>query len=135
MTAQHIKLVKKSWFMFRNIKPEIIADAFYSRLFLEHPELRPLFPKDMEAQYEKLISMLNIVVGRLDRLEELTQDIADLAVRHKDYGTKPAHYDAVGKALLWTLEMGLGNDWTEETAEAWGVCYTLLSKTMIEAAA
>ena len=134
MTTQQIKLVKKSWLMFRQIKPAVIADVFYSRLFYEHPELRKLFPKDMTGQYDKLIGTLNVLVGRLDKFDELTADIADLALRHKDYGTKPAHYVYVGQALMWTLENGLGTDWNEEVAEAWATCYTLLSNTMIDAA-
>ena len=134
MTVQQIKLVKKSWFLFRQIKPAVVADVFYSRLFYDHPELRNLFPKDMAGQYEKLIATLNVVVARLDKLEELTVDIAALAIRHRDYGTKPKHYASVGQALLWTLEKGLGYDWNEEVAEAWLTCYTLLSNTMIDAA-
>ena len=134
MTVQQIKLVRSSWFMFRQVKPAIIADAFYSRLFLEYPELRSMFPKDMTAQYEKLIAMLNVVIGRLDKIEALTADIVAVAVRHKDYGVQTAHYAAVGKALLWTLEMGLGNDWNAETEQAWVECYTLLSNTMMVAA-
>ena len=88
----------------------------------------------MTPQYDKLIGTLNVVVGRLDKRDELTADIVDLALRHKDYGTKPEYYVYVGQALLWTLENGLGTDWNEEVAEAWAMCYTLLSNTMIEAA-
>ena len=70
---------------------------------------------------------------RLARIRR-RQSIADLAIRHRDYGTKPKHYASVGQALLWTLEKGLGYDWNEEVAEAWLTCYTLLSNTMIDAA-
>jgi hemoglobin-like flavoprotein len=41
--------------------------------------------------------------------------------------------DLVGKALLWTLERGLGTDWSEELKEAWQACYKMLSDTMINA--
>ncbi len=89
----------------------------------------------MTQQYGKLVDMLSMVIARLDRLDTVTDEIAQLAIRHVGYGVRPAHYKLVGDALLWTLEKGLGKDWNEETAIAWKTCYTLLSDTMIAAAA
>jgi hemoglobin-like flavoprotein len=134
MTQQEIKLVKSSWAHFRHLKAETIADVFYSKLFLDDPSLRKMFPPNMESQYEKLILTLNIVVARLDKLDELTADVIALAVRHKEYGVTPEHYKMVGDALLWTLEKGLGDDWNADTEAAWTTCYTLLAETMINAA-
>jgi nitric oxide dioxygenase len=34
--------------------------------------------------------------------------------------------------LLWTLEQGLGEDFTPETRQAWVDCYTTLAGTMQE---
>jgi len=56
-----------------------------------------------------------------------------LAIRHAGYGVKPSHFKPVGEALLWTLQQGLGKDWTEEIKEAWQTCYKMLSQTMITA--
>lgn len=78
--------------------------------------------------------MLNVIVGRLDRLSEVSDDICQLAIRHVAYGVKPEHYQFVGDALFWTLEQGLGKDWNEEVKEAWTQCYTMLSSTMMKAA-
>ena len=47
----------------------------------------------------------------------------------------PISDDTVASALLWTLERGLGDGFTEETRNAWIKTYTLLSTTMKEAAA
>ncbi len=44
---------------------------------------------------------------------------------------KPADYEPVGAALLWTLERGLGAQWTPELAAAWGAAYAVLSEFMI----
>jgi nitric oxide dioxygenase len=54
-----------------------------------------------------------------------------LAKRHVDYGVKAADYAPVGAALLWTLEQGLGEQWTPELAAAWTEAYTMLSNFMI----
>ena len=38
-----------------------------------------------------------------------------------------------GFTVLWTLEHGLGKDWTPEVTEAWTKCYTTLADAMINA--
>ena len=55
--------------------------------------------------------------------------------RHADYGVDESHYGQVGTALLWTLETGLGDDWSRDAETAWTNAYQLLADTMIEAAA
>jgi hemoglobin-like flavoprotein len=133
MTTIQIQLLKKSWSLLRGVKPEIVADVFYSKLFFDHPELRPMFPADMRGQYNKFMMMLNIIVARLDQLDSFSNELAALAIRHKAYGVKATHFSAVGKALLWTLKYGLGYDWTPDVAEAWASCYSTLSNAMIRA--
>jgi len=92
-----------------------------------------MFPQNIEEQYTKLIDMLNIIIARLEKLDELKGDIIAVAKRHVDYGVKPEHYNMVGKALVWTLQKAIGNDWTDETRSAWINCYAVLSGTMITA--
>ena len=133
MTTQQVLLVKNSWKIFQAINPVLVGDVFYTKLFMAAPKLRHMFSISKEEQSKKLIEMLNVIVGRLNRLDELTDDIKQLAIRHAGYGVKPEHYNAVGAALLWTLEKGLGKDWTKEVEDAWVACYTILADTMINA--
>jgi hemoglobin-like flavoprotein len=135
MTAHQVLLVKNSWRIFQAINPLLVGDVFYSKLFITVPRLQHMFRISKEEQSKKLIEMLNIIVGRLDRLNELTEDIKQLAIRHVGYGVKPEHYDAVGSALLWTLEQGLGKDWKPEVKDAWVKCYSTLADIMINATA
>jgi hemoglobin-like flavoprotein len=134
MTEAQIALIKSTWKLFRDIDPVIVGDVFYSKLFLEVPQTKQMFHTPSTVQSRKLIEMINLIVGRLDRLEELTEDIKQLAIRHIGYGVRPSHYRYVGEALLWTLEQGLGKDWNDEVREAWTACYSTLSETMIKAA-
>lgn len=133
MTEKQITIIKKTWKLFRDINPLMVGDTFYSKLFTDNPTLRKMFPKYMNEQYMKLIDMLSTIVARLDRLDDLTGEIAAMAGRHVQYGVKPEHYRLVGDALLWTLQQGLGNDWNEEVKEAWTKCYTMLAEAMIAA--
>jgi nitric oxide dioxygenase len=135
LTQEQILLVKKTWRMLKGIEASVVAGAFYAKLFSDHPGLKRLFPKDMEPQYMKLMDMLNSIVARLDRLEEYAEELAAMAHRHTGYGVKPEHYKMVGNALLWTLEKGLGKDWTPAVKEAWVMAYGIIADTMINAAA
>jgi len=117
--------------VFREMDPAVIGDAFYSKLFSYNPSLRKMFPSNMSHQYQKLMDMINTIIARLDKLDDLTNEISAMAQRHVRYGVRPAHYKLVGNALLWTLKQGLGNDWTPEVANAWTKCYALLSEAMI----
>jgi hemoglobin-like flavoprotein len=133
MTPTQITLVQNSWRLIRDLDPQLVGDLFYSKLFLDHPELRSLFPTDMSDQHGKLIATFNILIARLDHLADLMSDITALAISHVKYGVKPEHYDAVGSALLWTLARGLGDDWTPEVSKSWQTCYADLSAVMIQA--
>lgn len=133
MTEHQISLIKNSWNQVRSIDPVLVGDVFYSKLFVEAPELYHLFKTPRPEQSKKLIGMISVVVAKLDKLSDLTHDIEQLAKRHVRYGTQPEHYAVVGGALLWTLEVGLGTSWNSELKEAWSICYGILSSTMIKA--
>ena len=133
MKESEILLVKRSWRIFREIDPVLIGDVFYSKLFSFNPSLRKMFPSNMSHQYQKLMEMINTIIARLDKLDELSDEISAMAQRHVHYGVRAGHYKLVGKALLWTLKQGLGNDWTPELEEGWTKCYALLSGEMIRA--
>ena len=126
-------MVKRTWRVFREIDASVIGDAFYTRLFAYNPMLRKMFPKNMSEQYQKLMDMISAIVSKLERLDEISEDITAMARRHINYGVRPAHYKLVGRALLWTLQQGLGKDWNAEVETAWKKCYDSLSEVMIAA--
>ena len=111
-----------------------VAVLFYEKLFELDPSLRPMFRGNMAEQRKKLMQMLTAAVKGLDRLDQLVPVVQDLGRRHAHYGVADAHYDTVGAALLWTLEMGLGRAFIPEMQEAWATVYGLLSTTMKDAA-
>jgi hemoglobin-like flavoprotein len=133
MTPEQITLVKSS---FASVQP--IADQagalFYGRLFVLDPSLRPLFKGDFAEQSRALMRMITIAVNGLDRLETIVPAVQALGVRHAGYGVVDAHYQTVAGALLWTLEQGLGDNFTSDVAEAWTAAYGILAKTMQDAA-
>jgi len=133
MTPRQAQLVKES---FSKVAPiaEQAAALFYGRLFEIAPDVRPLFKGDIKEQGRKLMATIGLAVGSLETLPELVPVVQDLGRRHAGYGVRSEHYDVVAQALLWTLEQGLGSDFTPEVKEAWTTVYTILADTMKQAA-
>ena len=129
MTDRQVWLVQTT---FKQVLPiaDHAAALFYARLFTLDPTLRALFHGDMQAQGRKLMTMLRVVVKGLNRLEVLLPALHELGRRHLGYGVTEAHYATVGAALLWTLEQGLGENFTPEVAAAWSTAYSLLAERM-----
>jgi len=134
MTPEQIELIQSSWAKVVPIQ-DTAADIFYDHLFENNPGVRPLFKDDMSTQKKALMGMLTVVVNGLPKLDTILPAVQELGVRHNDYGTEPAHYDAVGASLLYTLGAGLGDAFTDDVEEAWTLAYTTLAGVMIEAAA
>ena len=132
MNAEQIAAVQST---FEKVHPlsDATAEMFYNRLFELDPSVQSLFKGDMKEQGRKLMHMISLAVSRLNQLETLAPAIQDLGTRHAGYGVKDEHYDTVGAALLWTLEQGLGGDFTPEVKEAWAEAYHLLTDVMKEA--
>ena len=134
LSANDIALVRASFARVALIQGAA-ANLFYDRLFAVSPKLRELFPADLREQKRKLIQMIATAVGGLNDLDKLVPAVKALGARHSSYGVTAAHYKIVGEALLWTLERGLGDDFTPEVRSAWGKIYGVLSATMQAGAA
>jgi len=133
LSASQIDLVQSTF-----AKVATIADAaaalFYNRLFELDPSVRPLFAEDVTEQGRKLMATLKVAVNGLTKLETIVPVVQQLGARHQALGIQDSHYDTVGAALLWTLEQGLGDDFTPEVHDAWAATYTLVADVMKGAA-
>ena len=134
MTPEQIELVQSSW---EKVKPisEKAAELFYGKLFELNPGFKVLFPNDMVEQGRKLMAMINTAVNSLKNLEAVVPAVEEMGKRHVKYGVEDEDYDVVGEALLWTLEAGLGDAFTDDVKAAWTETYVVLSTTMKNAAA
>ena len=133
MTPHQISLVRTSWDKVYPIA-ETVAGLFYRKLFELEPEFKKLFPSEMKQQGKKLMTMINVAVRSLDKLDSVLSAIQASGKRHVSYGVKNEDYATVGKALLWTLEQGLGDEFTDDVKQAWIEAYELFATTMKEAA-
>jgi hemoglobin-like flavoprotein len=131
LNTNEIELVRGSFDRIRAVSART-SDLFYGRLFEIAPEVKPLFHRDMDEQKRKFMSTLAVIVSSLDDSSKLITLTDTLARQHGEFGLRTAHYEVVGKALLWSLEQGLGRDWTPSVAASWTKAYGLVSNFMIE---
>jgi hemoglobin-like flavoprotein len=134
MTPDQVTLVQES---FKKVVPiaDKAADLFYDRLFTIAPEVRSLFPADLSEQKKKLLQVLTTAVTNLHQVEKVLPAVEELGRRHVAYGVTEKHYEPVGAALLWTLEQGLGADFSPAVKAAWTETYVTVAGVMTKAAA
>ncbi|BCE00089.1 globin family protein [Marinicellulosiphila megalodicopiae] len=121
---------------FKKVLPisDAAAQIFYDKLFEYDADLQRLFKQNMGDQGKKLMQTLAVAIGALKDLDKLVPVLQNLAVKHLDYGVKVEDYTPVGNALLFTLEKGLGNSFTQELKQAWIVLLKVVFNVMRQAA-
>lgn len=133
MTPDELARVQRS-FADASERPDELSRAFYEHLWTLAPDLRPMFPDDMDAQRQKLLDELSAIVAAVADLPALVARTAPLGARHAGYGVEPEHYELVGEALLAALADVLGAGLDEPTADAWRDAYDLVAETMLAGA-
>ncbi|HWA38022.1 MAG TPA: globin domain-containing protein [Burkholderiales bacterium] len=133
MTPEQIELVRGTW---RGIVPvrDTFAELFYGKLFSLDPALRPLFKGDLVEQGRNLAAMVSILVRNLASPEAVQRAMRELGGRHHSYGVREQHYETVGVALLWALDMSHGEPLGPEARAAWQAAYALIAGAMQEGA-
>ena len=107
---------------------------FYAILFTRYPQVRELFPADMDVQRDRLLRGLLRIVELVDDPENLVRFCARLGRDHRKFGALNGHYPAVGACLLDSLARFAGPAWSEELATAWARAYGLVAQVMSRAA-
>lgn len=135
MTTQQTEIILNTWAAVSKINDETVGTLFYNRLFEIAPELRSLFRAPVPEQSKKLMAMLHYLIRNLDKPDEISLSLSNLAQRHVNYNVKAEHYNIVGSALIWTLEQGLGDLWNDAAQEAWIGLYSHVAGVMMAAGA
>jgi hemoglobin-like flavoprotein len=130
MRQDDIQRVRDS---FAGLDAANFGQLFYAILFRLRPDVRALFPAELDAQVKKLMDMLTSIVRGLDAPDRLALEFAELGRRHAGYGVREEDYDDVGTALLKTLRENLGAAFTPEVEQAWATVYGDLAEAMIAA--
>lgn len=132
MNADAVQRVQEH---FERIGTAGVADRFYSRLFTEYPQLRPLFPPDLDALSRHFTDTLTIVIEHLGRVTAVDTELRALGARHLQYGAQPQHYAVVRDVLVAAIEQQSGSDWNDELRRDWRMAITMIIVPMLHGAA
>ncbi|XP_052058058.1 uncharacterized protein LOC127698583 [Mytilus californianus] len=137
LTDSHKTTVKKSWANF--VKKGDLTDLgmpMFIKLFEEAPEVKPLFKfvdtsncnenTKLRNHVKGVFEVVGVAVDTIDDLTKLSSIVVDLGSRHFHYGTRKEHLPVVGKCLIHALSEGLGDEFTEDTKNAWLSFYNWL---------
>jgi len=123
------RLLKESWTLVEE-QQDKVAGYFYARMFLSHPELRDLFPIQMDVQRARLLGAIVTAVQTLEDPERFDDYLNGLGRDHRKFHVTPEHYDVVGRALLESLRAFAGEQWSLEYDQAWADAYAIIAKKM-----
>jgi hemoglobin-like flavoprotein len=116
---------------------EAFAETFYSNLFAEYPQTRPLFKDtNMKQQEMSLVAAIGLVISSLKKsdYQQLASVLQKLGQRHEGYGVTSEQYMMVGNVLLRTFAVFLGNQWTAELNDTWADAYQAVVGMMLPVA-
>lgn len=131
--ATMVRLIRES---FAVVEPhaEEFTQFVYGTLFSIAPATRELFPVNLEVQRGRFLRALVHVVQMVDRPDDLVPFLRQLGRDHRKFGVLAEHYDAMGTALIAALRHFAEEKWTPAVESAWTDAFTLIARTMIEAA-
>lgn len=132
VTSEQAALLKDSLHTLRG-RLEPASMSFYEALFRRAPGLRAMFRDDLAGQGMKFMSTLRMIVGAIDQPEGLATRYKELGQGHALMGVKAEHFAPMGDALIETLRLELGEDFTPTVEAAWRAAYAELSARIIGA--
>jgi NAD(P)H-flavin reductase/hemoglobin-like flavoprotein len=127
------RILKESWTLVEE-QQDKLASYFYARMFLSNPQLRDLFPIQMDVQRARLLGAIVTAVQTVDDPERFDEYLRSLGRDHRKFHVRPEHYDVVGAALMEALRTFGGQHWSPEYDQAWRDAYAVISAKMISAA-
>jgi len=127
------RLLKESWTLVEE-QQDKMAGYFYARIFLSNPQLRDLFPVQMDVQRARLLGAIVTAAQTLDDPERFAEYLHGLGRDHRKFHVDESHYDLVGGALLEALRTFGGEQWSAEYDQAWRDAYVVIAKLMVAGA-
>src|SRR5690606_27276617 len=104
------RLLKESWALVEDQQEEV-AGYFYARLFLSNPELRDLFPVQMNVQRARLLKAIVRSIQTIDSPEQFDDYLRSLGRDPRKFLVEPRNYGVGRDALLEALREHAGERW------------------------
>ncbi|MFD1364821.1 globin domain-containing protein [Actinoplanes sichuanensis] len=127
------RLLKESWSLVEEHQDKV-AGYFYARIFLSYPDLRDLFPVQMDVQRARLLTAIVTAVQTLEDPERFDEYLRALGRDHRKFHVEPEHYEVVGGALIESMRAFAGEEWGVEYDQAWADAYAVIASKMLAGA-
>jgi NAD(P)H-flavin reductase/hemoglobin-like flavoprotein len=128
------RTLKESWTLVE-ARQDRMASQFYARMFLADPQLRDLFPVQMDESRSRLLASIITAIQNLDDPDRLDGYLRGLGRDHRKYRATAAHYQLFGRCLLEALRDLSDGQWCEEYDDAWREAYAIIAARMQAGAA
>ena len=125
LSPREVELVR-STFALLEPKSGVAALAFYQRLFALDPSLRALVRGDIEAEAAQLMSLLRAATELADQPSALRVQLLRPGARLLRAGAEQRA--PVGEALLWSLGVTLGREFTPAARAAWATLVAIVEE-------
>jgi hemoglobin-like flavoprotein len=129
-TCKHYIHLKRSKKITENTCITWFYKILYHRLFHILPEVESMFKRDIHKQGKMMVTMIT------DMLEsyynpKILDVMRDLTISHIKYGVHSYHFIIMGDALFYALDRVLGDDFTNDCANAWKKIYSSILRVII----
>jgi len=149
LSTKQIALIRSTWASVGALGSDKVGVLLFQNIFAAAPQAAGLFSfgrvegfdpaadlasnADLVKHATGVVDTVTAAVGLLDDLDTLGPVLIDLGGRHYTYNVEALHYPIVGGAFLKTLEMGLGDSYTPEVADAYTAMWGVVEATMLSA--
>jgi hemoglobin-like flavoprotein len=133
MTSESIGRVRASYATLTG-DDHALSRHFYAEMFRVSPDLRPLFPSDLEALQKHFDAAIALVIRNLHEYAALQQSLRDLGAQHVGWRARPADY-LVARHALVTAVRTLSPEWNDTLEADWHAAITSIVVPMLEGAA
>jgi hemoglobin-like flavoprotein len=118
---------------YNNMKLDLmdVLATFYARLHMIEPTFTMTTSPEHEVANRAIISMIKLVLSRLDNLDSLAIWLKPLGVKYQGRGIHDFYYASTGNAMLQTLHYYLGAQFDAKTRVAWLNLYDAIISHML----
>eukprot|EP00927_Polykrikos_kofoidii_P012495 TRINITY_DN15387_c0_g1_i2.p2 TRINITY_DN15387_c0_g1~~TRINITY_DN15387_c0_g1_i2.p2 ORF type:complete len:175 (-),score=39.41 TRINITY_DN15387_c0_g1_i2:302-826(-) len=153
LDERDIQLVQQTFARVAMLGADNVGKILFMKIFKKAPQVFQLFSFKGGAQADGLndpiklwraggpatkhatgvVTTVATAIGMLTELDMLVPILKELGARHVGYGVVPAHYDVVGEALIESLAVALGTNFTPAVKNAYLKVFTTVKMTMTSA--
>ena len=130
LSAETVDIVKSTVPILKE-HGEAITSRMYDRLFVEYPEVEPMFADTTSDQKARLANAVMAYAANVDNLDVLMPVVDSIAEKHVAAGVSSDLYPIVGGLLLGSMVDVLG-PLDDAVIDAWGEAYDYLASVFIE---